>query len=85
MSEWKSPRSEGFPTPPFITPQEPKSGMVKQIIGGFISIWIIVSLAVFVVAAILDADVTWQESGLLGLVYIFFRTWDKVTFGRFPK
>lgn len=85
MSEWKSPRREGFPTPPFMPPQESKSGMAKQIIGGFISIWIIVSLAVFIVAAILDADVTWQESGLLGLVYIFFRTWDKVTFGRFPK
>lgn len=85
MSEWKSPRSEGFPTPPFAAQNESKSVAIGQIIGGFLSIWIVVALTVYGTLSILDVDVTWQEAGLVGVIYVFFRAWDKITFGRFQK
>lgn len=85
MTDWKTPRSEGFPTPPFASSQQTKGQMVGQVIGGLISIWLFIAVSFFVVAQILDADVSWQESGLVSIIYVLFRTWDKVTFGKFPK
>ena len=85
MSEWKSPRTDRFPNPPFATEEKNTPVVVGQVIGGFLSIWIVVSLAFYGVANIIDLDVTWQEAGLVGLIYVFFRAHDKVTFGRVPK
>jgi hypothetical protein len=79
--EWKAPAVEDNTTASIAM----GIGMIIKALVGFLLISSINALAIMCVSLILDFDIAYRNALAVGALYVFWRAYDTVTFGRILK
>ena len=92
MSEWKNPQHRPEWDKPFLfgaeeETQKPQFTFADFVRGlfGFLTLSVMNGTALFVTVFLLDRELSYRNSVLIGMVYVCWRAYDRVVFSRFGK